>query len=144
VELEVIGAGSQLNHIKHIASSFSNVKVTGHLPRSQVVEKLKQSWLFAMPSNREGFSIASLEAMAASVPVITIAGQYNLAANEVIKDGRNGIIAKSFDDMSARVKMLYKDEPAWKDLSKNAHEFSLRYDWEVITEKLSKILSSSW
>ena len=73
---------------------------------------MKESWLFAMPSNREGFSIASLEAMAASVPVITIEGQYNLAANEVIKDGRNGIIAKSFDDMSARIEKLYKDETA--------------------------------
>lgn len=144
VELEVIGAGSQLNHIRHVASSFSNVKVTGHLPRSEVVDKLKRSWLFAMPSNREGFSIASLEAMAAYVPVITIKGQYNLAANEVIRDGRNGIIAKSFDDMTSRIEMLYKDETTWKNLSRNAHEFSLKYDWEVITERLSKILSSSW
>ena len=86
----------------------------------------------------------SLEAMAASVPVTTIGGPYNMAANEIIRNGENGIVASDFDDMFNKIKALYADESAWGRLSMNAKEFSKRYDWEVITEKLSKTLLSSW
>ena len=67
-----------------------------------------------------------------------------MAANEIIRDGENGLVASGFDEMLNKIKTLYTDEAAWKRLSMNAKEFSRRYDWEVITEKLSKTLLSSW
>ncbi len=144
IELDIIGFGSQYSKLKHLCDKASNIKLYGHLPKEEIVDRLKRSWLFAMPSAREGFSIASLEAMAASVPVITVDGQYNLAANEIIHDGKNGIIAKNFEDMGTKISSLYKDEDTWSKLSNNAYNFSLKYDWDVISEKLSKTISSSW
>ena len=144
VNLEIVGGGSQLEHIRKQCQGSKNIKILGHLEREELISRLKESWLFLMPSLREGFSIASLEAMAASVPVMTIQSQYNLAANEVIRDGTNGIIAKDFNDMKERINMLYTDNDAWKNLSANAAKFSKKYDWGVISDRLSKALLSAW
>lgn len=143
-ELEIIGRGSQLERLREQAEGIRNVKVLGHLEHEELVSRLKESWLFLMPSVREGFSIASLEAMAASVPVITIQSQYNLAANEIIRDGENGIVARDFDDMNTRIQNLYNDTESWSNLSLHATEFSKGYDWGVISERLSKALISAW
>ena len=142
--LEVIGSGSLEDQVHSLARDANNINFLGNLGREEMIDHLAKSWIFVMPSYREGFSIASLEAMAASVPVTTIGGPYNMAANEIIRDGENGLVASGFDDMLNKIKTLYTDETAWKRLSMNAKEFSRRYDWEVITEKLSKTLLTSW
>lgn len=142
--LDIIGSGSLESQLHNLARDAKNINFLGNLSKDEMIDHLTKSWIFVMPSYREGFSIASLEAMAASVPVTTIGGTYNLAANEIIRNGENGLVATGFDDMLNKIKTLHSDEAAWKRLSKNAKEFSRKYDWEVITDKLSRTLLSSW
>ncbi len=143
-QLEIIGRGSQSRELKRLAEGKRNIRVLGHLEHDELVSKFKDAWLFLMPSLREGFSIASLEAMAASVPVITVESQFNLAANEIIRNGKNGIVAKDFDDMNQKIQNLYDDSEAWSKLSENAREFSKGYDWEVIVDRLAEAFVSAW
>lgn len=142
LNLKIIGDGSQMSNLRSLVNGNGNIRITGHLEHDELVREIKNSWLFVMPSYREGFSIASLEAMAASVPVMTISGQYNLAVNEVIRDGYNGIVSNNFPDMISRIKELYRDEETWKMLSRNARDFSIQYDWEAITDRLASLYLS--
>ena len=67
--LEVIGSGSLENQVQSLARDANNINFLGNLGREEMIDHLAKSWIFVMPSYREGFSIASLEAMAASVPM---------------------------------------------------------------------------
>lgn len=139
LNLQIVGSGSQLNSLKSMVNGHGNISFTGHIPHDELVREIKNSWLFVMPSYREGFSIASLEAMAASVPVMALDGPYNLAINEVIRDGYNGLVSSDFEDMIYKIKQLYGDEDRWNILSRNARDFSTRYDWDTIADKLEKL-----
>lgn len=139
LNIKIIGNGSQVNYIKSLINGNKNITITGHLDHEELVKEIKESWLFVMPSYREGFSIASLEAMAASVPVVTVNSRYNLAVNEIIKHGYNGLVTNDFNDLMATVKNLYNDEENWKKLSTNALNFSKAYDWDIISDKLADL-----
>lgn len=143
LRLDIIGNGSQIGHLRSRLNGCQNVRIHGHLDFPDLVREVKDSWLFVMPSNREGFSIASLEAMASSVPVLTVDGRYNLAANEIIRDGYNGIVSQDFDDLVSNAKKLYSDEGSWKTLSSNAKDFSKNFDWDVIANRTADLFKKN-
>lgn len=142
LNLKIIGDGSQISNLRQIVNGNGNISITGHLDHEELVREIKNSWLFVMPSYREGFSIASLEAMAASVPVMAMSSPYNLAINEVIRDGYNGIVSRNFGEMIRNIKLLYSDEEKWKALSNNARNFSGQFDWDTISDKLADLYLS--
>lgn len=142
MELHIIGGGSQLERLRSLARDNTRIKLHGHVEPDELVRHIKNSWLFVLPSYREGFSIASLEAMAASVPVVTVRSEYNYAANEVIKNGFNGFVSSDFDDMVSRIKYLYSNEDEWRRLSQNAAHFTIDYDWNNIAGRLADLFRS--
>ncbi|GEM_PF-887607 len=143
-KLEIVGSGSQISHLRRISRNDPNIQITGHLPRDELIERMKRAWVFVMPSSREGFSIASLEAMAAGLPVVTTTSRFNLAANEIIKEGYNGIILKDLSYLMDTLENLWNNEERWRYLSSNALSFSRSYDWSVITDKMADLFVSMW
>ncbi len=142
MEFHIIGDGSQLDRLKSMANGKNNIKIHGHVDEEELLEHFKSAWLFALPSYREGFSIASIEAMASSVPVVTVRSDYNYAANEVIKNGYNGLISPDFPDLVSKMRYLYKEEDEWKRLSQNAEDFTIDYDWDSIATKMAGLFTS--
>lgn len=77
-----------------LGASPTNLTVTGHLPRPQVMRELLAGDIFVFPSHREGFPIAVLEAMAAALPVVsTQVG----AIPDIIQEGRGGYLVSPGD-----------------------------------------------
>ena len=75
--------------------------------------------IFALPSQREGLSIAMTEAMAAGVPVVvTDIGE----ARDVVVHGRNGFLFEVGDveAMAAHIDTLMSDPELWKRMSQAA------------------------
>jgi len=60
--------------------------------RSDVIDLLRQSWGFVLPSRNEGMPNALLEAMACGLPCVAtrVSG-----SEDIIADGRNGILVES-------------------------------------------------
>lgn len=83
--------------------------------------------LFLLPSEKESFGLAALEAMAASIPVISSnAG----GIPEVNIDGETGFVLPIGDvkSMSEKAIMLLKDDVMLKKFSENAKKQALRFD----------------
>lgn len=83
--------------------------------------------LFLLPSEKESFGLAALEAMAARVPVISSdAG----GIPEVNIDGKTGFVLPIGDvkNMSEKAIMLLKDDKLLKEFRNNAKQQALRFD----------------
>ena len=87
----VVGDGPERPALEALARDLGlPVTFAGFLPRyDDVIAAMKASKVFVLPSTREGFGIAALEAMACGVPVVTVDHPGN-AARDLVVPGVNG------------------------------------------------------
>ncbi len=101
----------------------------------------RQIDIFCLPSSSEPFGIIVLEAMEASVPIVSTRSG---GPKEIIRDNIDGLLADidSESDLAKELAILVQDEDLAKELSKNAHLRLLStYDAQKVSEKLSEILT---
>lgn len=84
VELTIIGDGKELKNLQKLSKK---PRFLGRLSRDKVLEEMRKSDIFALPSINETFGMVYLEAMASGC--ITICTENDGAAG-IIRDGENG------------------------------------------------------
>ena len=115
-----------------------NVEFLGWVEHEEVISYMKASRVFVLPSIREGFSIAMLEASASGLPSIVVMHPMNAAAWIVRKHG-NGIACRpSAHDMAEAIRLLLSDRALLKKMGERALELARRHDWNIIIEKLER------
>lgn len=129
----IIGDGPERDKLKKLTIDLKltkNVKFVGFLSNhDDVVSYLKSSKVFVLPSVREGFGIAALEANACGLPVVTVKHRMN-AACEFVRSGENGFICKlSAEDIAEKILEAFN----FRNTSKLI-EMAKKYDWEKITD----------
>ncbi len=87
--LKVIGDGKELNNLKKIAKN--NVEFVGRKTNSEVLEIMKQSDIFVLPSERETFGMVYLEAMACGCLTV---GTMHDGIDGIIKNDYNGFLTE--------------------------------------------------
>jgi glycosyltransferase involved in cell wall biosynthesis len=112
VELACVGTGAPADDVLAAfpAAVRPSVSVFAEVDRHEFYKQLARADLFVFPSLSEGFSVALLEAMASSMPVVaTSVG----AAVDLLDDGRNGVLVPSANASAlvAAVMRLVKDVP---------------------------------
>lgn len=73
-EMNIIGGGEEYNNLQKQIKELDlqdNIYLLGQKTKSQVVDILKTSDIFILPSRAENFSVAVLEALACGLPVIS-------------------------------------------------------------------------
>lgn len=114
-ELVMIGAGALLGTCRALADSLRvPVQFLGAVPQSRVQLEMEQARTFCLPSitaengDAEGLSIATVEAQAAGVPVVTSAR----GAGEAIEHGVTGYTfpESDVDALSAALIRLLSDD----------------------------------
>ena len=71
-------------------------EVPGRVPPEQVERAIREAACLVLPSQREGYGMVVVEAVARGVPAVVVAGPDN-AATELVEPGVNGFIAASAD-----------------------------------------------
>ena len=116
----IIGDGPLYNEIKKtISEKDLNDKVimTGHT--NNVYEYLSQTNLYVMTSYREGLSVAVIEALASSLPLVI----YDFAGcDDQVEIGKNGYIVKKgdIDSMVDSIMNIHDDKVKSKEMGKNS------------------------
>ena len=118
------------------------VEFTGPLFGEEKLKKYHESDLFLFPSEKEGFVLVVLEAMAAGLPLVV---PDSLGFPEAVENGKNGYLAdpNNIEDWVKKAeKILYS--PA---LQKSMREYSRRlaetkFSWETCAHKNLKVYRS--
>jgi glycosyltransferase involved in cell wall biosynthesis len=110
--------------------------------RSDVVNLLRSSDLFVLPSLGEGFSLAIVEALAAGLPVVaTRVG----GAAEIIDEGRNGFLVPPADAGAlgeAVIRALSLDAPARENMRRAALDTARHFSFDITAQKMYEIYRS--
>ena len=113
-----------------------NVSFTGFLPSWEaVIGMMKSSSVFVLPSTREGFGIAALEAMACGLPVITINHPQN-AVNDLIRGGCGISCRLDPGDCADAIQTALVNAHT---MGTAGRESAGTYDWEEIVDMIEEI-----
>ncbi|QKF64181.1 N,N'-diacetylbacillosaminyl-diphospho-undecaprenol alpha-1,3-N-acetylgalactosaminyltransferase [Campylobacter corcagiensis] len=105
----------------------------------KIKELLKASYLYALPSYKEGFPRTVLEAMSMAKPCVVsdVSG-----CNEAIKDGFNGLLCKPMDskDLATKIAMLLNDDEMALEFGRNGRNLVIKnYNQPIITKKYLEV-----
>jgi glycosyltransferase involved in cell wall biosynthesis len=115
VQLGIAGRGRYEQKLKELAEKLGlgdRVVFTGYIPAEDLPALLNSVDIFAMPSEAELQSIATLEAMATGRPILAADAQ---ALPELVENGVNGYLfrAGSADDAARRMAQLIAERERW-------------------------------
>ena len=138
----IVGTGPQLESLQCEAQALG-IAHRVHFRRDVETQRgvyglLKGARVAVFPSEREGFGIAVLEALACGVPVITTSAPDNLAQHLVARCANGGTVceptAAALADAIAAV--LARPDRAAEDRA-----WLAEYDWEAITDSVAAVLT---
>jgi glycosyltransferase involved in cell wall biosynthesis len=89
VPLDIAGDGPLRDDVQRAEQAIPGLRWLGHLPREQVIERLKNAYAFVFPTScYENFPMVIAEAFACGVPVLC--GTQGVAG-ELVRDGVTGL-----------------------------------------------------
>lgn len=135
VKFHFVGKGPYEKTLKNLTQRLGlkdNVVFHGYKNREQIKELLAQSDVFVLPSKKESFGIALLEARAAGVPVVALS--YG-GPRDLIKSGQNGILADNDQEMAKAVVTLLTDTKKREAMAAQTQLGLAQYDWQEIIKR---------
>lgn len=135
VKVNIVGDGPEKAKLEQQVKSLGlddSVKFLGFVKEnSELYGLIKSSKVFVLPSSREGFGIAVIEANACGVPVITINDEHN-AAKDLIINNENGLVCSLNDhDLADAISSIIQERHGDVDYA----TYSKSYDWDSLFEK---------
>lgn len=107
---------------------------------NKVAEELLKASIFVFPSAYEGFGLAMTEAMSAGLPVIGF--RSTPAVNELVVDGRNGILcADDVESFAEAMSKLISDTELRVSLGEKATESVKQYNADAIFKQWEEVFS---
>lgn len=143
--LLIIGDGSERKNLEGLTKQLGledKVKFVGQIPPEGIPEYLAMADCFVLPSLKEGFGIAVLEAMATGVPVVASKVGGIL---DIIEDGKNGLLTEpgNPEEIAKGIGRIYQDSALRRQLINNAMVELKRYDWQNIAEIVFKLYENN-
>ncbi|MCC7565030.1 MAG: glycosyltransferase family 4 protein [Methanomicrobiaceae archaeon] len=136
----IVGDGPERSALEHMARDLglsAAVTFTGFLPGDDaVIAAMKAARVFVLPSTREGFGMAALEAMACGLPVVTVDHPQN-AARDLVAPGATGHLSSlAAGEMAEKIRDALAGRAGMQDaLSRTAAE----YEWDAIAARLLQV-----
>ena len=147
IKCHIIGRGPESENLRRFVVEkglSDSVFLHGYVSDSVKNEFLKSSRAFILPSEREGFSIAALEAMSYGLPVVAASPKHYEFSGvfEFLRPGNNGLHypVGNVMELASNVSSLLYDVNLQKQLSKNAVTTARKYSWDNIIVSYKKIL----
>ena len=129
MRLVVAGEGPERRAVRRLADELGvgeRVELVGHLPRTALRTLYGRAHAFVLPSERESFGIAALEARAAGLPVI---GMLASGVRDFVRQGLDGLLARDDAELARHLSRLALDTPFREYVRNRNRSVSPPYDW---------------
>ena len=139
----IIGNGPQKEFLENLSKEYKvDVSFSGNISDERLYSLIKSSKVFVLPSSREGFGMAVLEANALGVPVITVDEKDN-AAKELVKNGRNGFVCRLDEkEIAGKIDFLLKKDN-YRNFYENCIKSSQDYDNYISADKIMEVYGNA-
>ena len=138
----IIGSGDQRTYLKSIAAQFDfgkQIEFIGDCSHQQVYAYLQKADIFCLPSYREAFGIAYLEAMVNGLLTIGVKGQ---GPQAFIEHGKTGFLVEP-EDVDSLTKTLHFAMTQYQEIQTIAYSgqqyVQTNFTWEKHAEKLLSV-----
>lgn len=136
--LDVVGSGWWEDNLREYAARFPADKVVfhGHVSEAHKHALLERARVHLLPSVKEGWGIAVIEAAQHGVPTVGFADAGGV--NESIRDGETGRLVREGEDFTAVVR-----ETLDADMADAARAFAAQFSWEATGRKFWSVLKAA-
>ncbi len=140
LKLKVVGYKDDVQNVNFLIKKYGNAVYLGVLENAQVLEEMRSSWFFILPSHYEGLPLSILESIASGTPYLCSEPCH---AEEVDPEGKYGKVVKGFriQDWVNGIKYLMDNYDYYKTnladvvvLGEHAKNFS----WSNITKRYER------
>ena len=142
LHLDVIGGGWWEQNLRDAAAELGigdAVTFHGHVDEQRKHELLSRTWIHVMPSRKEGWGLAVVEAAQHGVP--TIGYRSSKGLTDSIIDGVTGVLVDSPAELTAAVADLIADADRRRQLGNKARIRAGEFSWEATGEGVHEVLS---
>jgi glycosyltransferase involved in cell wall biosynthesis len=139
--LSVVGHGYWLPQLEDYAASVgatAHVRFLGFVDEDVKNSVLAAAWLNLLPSVKEGWGLAIIEAAAHGVP--SVAFRDASGTTESIIDGTTGLLVGDEAEFVAAVGELLADRVRRQDMGAKAKAFSEQFTWQATTDEVERLL----
>ena len=140
LRLVLVGDGPQAQALRQLAGELGiadRILFTGRVPFEEIPAYLKAADLFAFASVTETQGLATLEAMAAGLPVVAVAGPGTL---DIVEDGAEGFLVQNDpQDLANGILKLIGNPELMSTFKANALKKSRAYDNKRLARKMLKV-----
>ncbi|MFT3660869.1 MAG: glycosyltransferase family 4 protein [Gordonia sp. (in: high G+C Gram-positive bacteria)] len=141
VHLDVVGDGwwapELLARTRELGLDDS-VEFHGHVDEVTKHRLLAGADLHLMPSRKEGWGLAVIEAAQHGVP--TLGYRSSAGLTDSIVDGRTGVLAEGVDDLTGITARLIADPAEVRRLGAHARERASGYSWPGTADEFAEVL----
>ncbi len=131
IRLAIVGDGwwrPELDaHVERLGVS-DIVDFHGHVDEESKDRLLRQAWVLALPSLKEGWGLVVMEAAARGTPTVAYADAGGVA--ESIVHGRTGLLATDRASYADNLEAVLSDATLRERLGARARAYSESFDWE--------------
>lgn len=117
------------------------VRFHGRVSDSERDGLLAAAWVALLPSVKEGWGLAVLEAAAQGTPTIAYAEAGGVT--ESIRDGETGVLVADFEQLVSQTRRLLVDEELRSCLGRAGRDWAARFTWRATTDEVEKVLERS-
>ncbi len=149
IRVAIAGDGEEKQELVNLSNELklsTNISFLGKIKESEKYSLLMSSRIFVLPSEREGFSISTLEAMyCGAVPVIA-KPEYNevFGTSDFVINNVTGLYFElgNINDLKNKIIYLLKNDDIYNQLRKNSIHIASQYSWENIIKMYNILLNS--
>jgi len=149
LKVEVIGDGWWADRLVDAASEFDVddlVTFHGHVDEARKDDLLRQAWVLALPSLKEGWGLVVMEAAARGVPAVAYARAGGVA--ESIRSDRTGVLVDGEEEdeyggingFTEALRRVLTDTGFRENLGRSALAHAHDYDWKASTDAFEEVL----
>ncbi len=143
LHLDVVGGGWWSERLTdHAARLGISGAVTfhGHIDDVAKHHVIQQAWVHVLPSRKEGWGLAVIEAAQHAVPTIGYRSSGGLA--DSIVDGVTGVLVDGHDELVNRMQQLLTDPVLRDQLGAKAQARSAEFSWQQSADAMRSVLES--